>query len=115
MTKEPVAAIVVAAGSGVRLGTSTAGGTGPKALRTVQGKTLVAWSVAAMAAGGATCAIVVMPAGARELFEQALADAPIPVTLVEGGATRQESVYRGIAALPSRRCHIVLVHDAARP
>ncbi len=115
MTKEPVAAIVVAAGSGVRLGGSTAGGIGPKALRTVQGKTLVARSVAAMAAGGATFAVVVMPVGAREQFERVLADAPIPVTLVEGGATRQESVYRGITALTPSPCHIVLIHDAARP
>lgn len=115
MKPEPVAAIVVAAGSGVRLGDSTAGGTGPKALRLLAGKPLVTWSVDAMAAGGCSQAIVVIPAGAQATFLEALAEAPIPVTLVEGGATRQESVYRGLAGLPSRRCRIILVHDAARP
>jgi len=46
---EPVVAIVVAAGSGVRLG-----GEIPKALRPLAGRPLVSWSVAALAAGGVT-------------------------------------------------------------
>lgn len=33
---------------------------------------------------------------------------------VEGGATRRESVYNGLKALPDE-CDIVIVHDAARP
>ena len=36
------------------------------------------------------------------------------VPTVEGGATRSESVRRGLAAVPSE-CDIVVVHDAARP
>jgi 2-C-methyl-D-erythritol 4-phosphate cytidylyltransferase len=36
------------------------------------------------------------------------------VRVVEGGATRQESVARGVAALPDA-VEVVLVHDAARP
>lgn len=105
---EPVVAILVAAGSGVRLG-----GEVPKAVRPLAGRPLVSWSVAALAAGGVTEVVVVVGDGLQDVFAEALADAPIPWRLVTGGATRQESVARGIAALPEGE--IVLVHDAARP
>lgn len=35
--------------------------------------------------------------------------------LVEGGSTRQESVYRGLKALKQSRPPFVLIHDGARP
>ena len=109
---EPVAAIVVAAGSGVRLG----GGL-PKALRTVGGVPLVAGSVAQLAAGGCTDAVVVVADGLQEEFRRVLADAPIPVRLTPGGGERYESVAQGLAALgadPPVAGRHVLVHDAAR-
>jgi 2-C-methyl-D-erythritol 4-phosphate cytidylyltransferase len=105
---EPVVAIVVAAGSGVRFG-----GEVPKAVRPLAGRPLVSWSVAALAAGGVTEVVVVVGDGLQDVFAEALADAPIPWRLVVGGVTRQESVARGIAALPEGE--VVLVHDAARP
>jgi 2-C-methyl-D-erythritol 4-phosphate cytidylyltransferase len=105
---EPVVAIVVAAGFGVRFG-----GEVPKAVRPLAGRPLVSWSVAALAAGGVTEVVVVVGDGLQDVFAEALTDAPIPWRLVVGGATRQESVARGIAALPAGE--IVLVHDAARP
>jgi 2-C-methyl-D-erythritol 4-phosphate cytidylyltransferase len=105
---EPVVAIVVAAGSGVRLG-----GEVPKAVRVLAGRPLVSWSVEALAAGGVTEVVVVVGDGLQDMFTDALADSPIPWRLVVGGATRQESVARGIAALPDG--DVVLVHDAARP
>ena len=105
---EPVVAIVVAAGSGVRLG-----GEVPKAVRPLAGRPLVSWSVEALAAGGVTHVVVVVADGLQDVFEAALKDAPIPYRLVVGGATRQQSVSRGIAALPPGA--VVLVHDAARP
>ncbi len=105
---EPVVAIVVAAGSGVRLG-----GEVPKAVRPLAGRPLVSWSVAALAAGGVTEVVVVVGDGLQDVFAEALADAPIPWRLVVGSVTRQESVARGIAALPEGE--VVLVHDAARP
>jgi 2-C-methyl-D-erythritol 4-phosphate cytidylyltransferase len=108
LSTEPVVAIVVAAGSGVRLG-----GEVPKAVRPLAGRPLVSWSVAALAAGGVTEVVVVVGDGLQDVFAGALTDAPIPWRLVVGGATRQESVARGIAALPAGE--IVLVHDAARP
>jgi 2-C-methyl-D-erythritol 4-phosphate cytidylyltransferase len=107
-SSEPVVAIVVAAGSGVRLG-----GEVPKALRPLAGRPLVRWSVEALAAGGVTEAVVVVGDGLQDMFTEALSGAPIPWRLVVGGATRQESVAHGIAALPAGE--VVLVHDAARP
>lgn len=105
---EPVVAIVVAAGSGVRFG-----GDVPKTLRLLAGRPLVAWSVDALAAGGVTDVVVVVADGLTGEYERTLADSPVPVRIVVGGATRQESVARGIAALPDGE--VVLVHDAARP
>jgi 2-C-methyl-D-erythritol 4-phosphate cytidylyltransferase len=105
---EPVVAIVVAAGSGVRLG-----GDVPKTLRLLEGRPLVRWSVDALAAGGVTEVVVVVGDGLQERYETALAGAAVPCRIVVGGATRQESVSRGIAALSHG--DIVLVHDAARP
>ncbi|WP_040158576.1 2-C-methyl-D-erythritol 4-phosphate cytidylyltransferase [Nigerium massiliense] len=109
----PVVAIVVAAGSGVRLG-----GDVPKALRTVGGLPLVVRSVRQLAAGGCAAAIVVVAEPAVESFERVLADAPIPVRIVTGGAERQDSVRNGLLALQGDEelsaAEIVLVHDAAR-
>ncbi|MFZ1410179.1 MAG: 2-C-methyl-D-erythritol 4-phosphate cytidylyltransferase [Micropruina sp.] len=109
---EPVVALVVAAGSGVRLG-----GDVPKALRDLQGRTLVARSVDALAAGGVSHAIIVIAAGLEDDFRAALTDAPIPAVYAVGGAERQDSVANGLAMLPqllSAPPRIVLVHDAAR-
>ena len=107
--EEPVVAIVVAAGSGVRLG-----GEGPKALRLLAGRPLVAWSLDAMAAGGAVSAVLVVADGTQALYDAVVTEAPLPVTVVAGGPTRQQSVAHGLAALPADAA-VVLVHDAARP
>lgn len=111
--REPVVAVVVAAGSGTRLG-----GLVPKALRLVAGRSLVARSVAQLAAGGCTAAVVVVSAGTEDDFAAALADAPVPCTLVLGGAERQDSVRHGLDAIGAASelagCRVVLVHDAAR-
>jgi 2-C-methyl-D-erythritol 4-phosphate cytidylyltransferase len=37
------------------------------------------------------------------------------VKVVEGGAERQESVWRGLRAIPEAAAEVVLVHDAVRP
>lgn len=111
---EPVVALVVAAGSGVRLG-----GQVPKALRLLGGRPLVAHAVDAMAAGGATHAIVVIAPGLESWFAEVLHDALVPVRLVAGGRERQESVRAGVHVLAAdpelAGARVVLVHDAARP
>ncbi len=112
LSPEPVVAVVVAAGSGVRLGAGA-----PKALREIGGRALVAHAVNALAAGGAARVVVVARTELAEDFGRALAEAPIPWTLVPGGAERSDSVSNGLDEVarvePSAR-H-VLVHDAARP
>ncbi len=105
---EPVVTIVVAAGSGIRLG-----GEVPKALRELAGVPLVRRSVDAMAAGGCTRAVVVISPSDHAAFDRALQRAAIPVTFVEGGARRQDSVRNGLLSINDAQ--IVLVHDAARP
>lgn len=104
----PVVALVVAAGSGSRLG-----GPVPKALVDIAGRALVRWSVDALAAGGCDRAVVVVAEALLPDFRRALEGAAVPVELVVGGARRQDSVLRGLAAAGAEG--IVLVHDAARP
>lgn len=95
------------------------GGPVPKPVTTLAGKAVVAMSVEAMAAGGCTHAIVVIPRNAEHHFQPALAASPIPVTLVEGDETRQASVRQGLKAIrmdPALAdAKVVLVHDAVRP
>lgn len=103
------AAVVVAAGQGLRAGQPL-----PKQFAPWRGKPVVRHSVEAMAAAGIAPIVVVIPAGAEALAGEALAGIP-GVTLITGGATRQESVRRGLEALEPVSPGEVLIHDAARP
>lgn len=107
-TVGPVVALVAAAGSGSRLGAAV-----PKALVELAGVPLVRRSVDRLTEGGVDRAVVVVPAGFEDRFADVLGGAALPVQLVVGGAERQESVRRGLAACAGART--VLVHDAARP
>ena len=109
MTAAPkTAAIVPAAGQGERLGPGTA-----KAFRTLGDRTLLQRSVDSLATTpGIDLIVVVAPADAVSDVQQTLTAAK-PVTVVAGGATRQQSVEAGLAALP-KSVEFVLVHDAAR-
>lgn len=103
---------IVAAGSGERFG-----GKGGKALVPVAGRPLVAWSLlAADAAPSCGQVAVVCRAQDKSALEELVAGLPLvtPVALVAGGATRQESVARGLAALDGG-LPLVAVHDGARP
>jgi 2-C-methyl-D-erythritol 4-phosphate cytidylyltransferase len=103
-------AIVVAAGSGERLGAGR-----PKAFVEVGGRPMAAWSLDAIAAAGIPRAVVAVPPGYGAVAEEALgAEFPLGLVLVEGGATRSESVRNALAAA-GPDCEAVLVHDAARP
>ena len=62
-------------------------------------------------------AVIVCRAQDREEFDQAVRELPglpFPVSAVNGGATRQESVKNGVSAV-SERCAYIAVHDGARP
>jgi 2-C-methyl-D-erythritol 4-phosphate cytidylyltransferase len=103
-----IGVVVVAAGSGERLGSD-----GPKALVPLVGRPLLAHALAGLAGAGLPPAVVVHTPGAAEAFALAVGELPI-ASLVPGGATRTASVAAGVAALPPD-AEVVVVHDAARP
>ena len=106
-------AIVVAAGSGERLGAGR-----PKALVVCAGRTLLEWSLAAVRAAGVERIVVAVPAEARVaagrlVVGDAGAELGPGVTPVPGGATRSASVRNALDVAGDPEA--VVVHDAARP
>lgn len=99
-----VAAVIVAAGSGLRFGADI-----PKALIQLGNRTLIEHAVAAISPV-VDQVIVTAPATHLAQFQAILGDA---VTVVAGGQTRSASVRAGLAAV-SAETKYVLVHDAAR-
>ncbi|MFQ5530457.1 MAG: 2-C-methyl-D-erythritol 4-phosphate cytidylyltransferase [Gemmatimonadota bacterium] len=101
-----VAAVVVAAGSGERLGGR------PKQFRPLGDRPLLAWSCALLATHPEVRRLVVV------LPAEVAADPPdwlaeYGPTVVSGGPTRRASVGRGLAEAGASE--FVLIHDAARP
>ncbi|WP_043766837.1 2-C-methyl-D-erythritol 4-phosphate cytidylyltransferase [Algiphilus aromaticivorans] len=105
-------AVVVAAGSGSRMGDGV-----PKQFRPLAGRSLLAWSLQALRASTRIAGIaVVLPADAS-LDDAGIEDSK-GLIRVDGGAERMDSVAAGLAALRTagadEQAH-VLVHDGARP
>jgi 2-C-methyl-D-erythritol 4-phosphate cytidylyltransferase len=107
------AVLVLAAGTGDRLGAGT-----PKALVSLRGRPLLEHALKAIAESDvADVVVVVFPEPARSSFESLLEDLPARIratALVQGGQTRQESVRLGLEAVAGS-ADVVLCHDAARP
>jgi 2-C-methyl-D-erythritol 4-phosphate cytidylyltransferase len=103
-TRLTVAAILVAAGSGQRLGADV-----PKAFCRVRNRTLLEYAYARFA-DHLDIRDVIVVAPADRLDE---AKALTGAVVVAGGATRQASVAAGLAALDAD-VDTVLVHDVAR-
>jgi len=105
-----VAAVVVAAGRGLR-----AGGDVPKQYRRLAGEPVIRSTLSVFAFHGEVAAVLpVIHPDDRALFETAAVGLRL-LQPVAGGATRQASVRAGLEALSARAPDIVLVHDAARP
>ncbi len=105
-------AIVVAAGSGERLGADR-----PKAFVRLGGRTMLAWSLAMLDDHDLIDGIVMVVPEEYEERASLLADdlaATKIAAAVPGGATRPDSVAAGLACVPEG-ADFVLVHDAARP
>lgn len=100
-----VAGIVVAGGTGERLGAAV-----PKAFVEVDGTPLLVHALDTLRAGGVTDLVAVVPVG-RE--DQATRLVGPGVVVVAGGATRTASVAAGLDVLEPR-VSVVAVHDAAR-
>ncbi|TDH18534.1 2-C-methyl-D-erythritol 4-phosphate cytidylyltransferase [Mycobacteroides franklinii] len=100
------AAIVPAAGLGVRLGADI-----PKAFVTVGGRTMLEHCVDGLLCSGAVDEVIVV-VGADQRDKAAALVGPT-VKIVQGGAERTDSVRAGLAAVDA--ADWILVHDAARP
>lgn len=105
----PFAAIVVAAGKGVRVGGET-----PKQFREFRGKPLIRHSVERLLAAGASPLTVVIGEGAQDYAAAAL-EGLEGLHFTTGGASRQDSVRAGLESLADAAPEHVLIHDAARP
>jgi len=100
-----IAALLVAAGTGSRLGAET-----PKQFLSIAGRQVIRHAAEALAREVS----LIQPVGDAEPIAAALAGLDV-LPIVAGGATRQDSVRAGLEALAAHAPDIVLVHDAARP
>ena len=94
--------IVVAGGSGRRFGQL-------KQFSELAGRPVLEWAVQACRPCSAGVVLVLPATAAGEAPDLHGAD-----TVVPGGATRADSVRRGLAAVPQEAA-VIIVHDAARP
>jgi len=107
-------AIIVGAGEGKRLG-----GPVPKSFLPIAGRPLVLRALDRFFLARSIEKVILVVAGTEMQRSQALMQSDLnlshrPWTLQVGGATRQESVRRGLEKLDPD-CEIVVIHDAARP
>lgn len=114
MSTPTVAVIVVAAGSGTRLGRAE-----PKAFVPLGEGTVLSHAVSSVLGMREPASIVVVVPGelvdeARAVLARSAPEASGRLVVVAGGDTRQRSVAAGLAAVPAEAA-VVLVHDAARP
>src|SRR3981189_3473350 len=104
------AAILVAAGRGLRAGSG-----GPKQYRTIGGQTGIFRAMEPFCRHPQIFAVQpVLNEDDTAVLKRPVSESPRePPTI--GGATRQASVHAGLEALASQKPDVVLIHDAARP
>jgi 2-C-methyl-D-erythritol 4-phosphate cytidylyltransferase len=108
------AAIIPAAGLGLRLGGET-----PKAFREVGGESLVVHAVRGLKAATAidlACFVIAVPAGTEDVVFKQLEPyvGSVRLEVVAGGTERSDSVRAALEAVPVDGIDCILVHDAAR-
>ena len=106
MNLPAVTAIVVAAGASRRMGFDKL------SFRLPDGRSVLQTSCDALAAHPAVTGLVLVCGGNRTECEAIAARCTKPCTVVQGGATRADSVRSGLAAAEGE---LVAIHDAARP
>jgi 2-C-methyl-D-erythritol 4-phosphate cytidylyltransferase/2-C-methyl-D-erythritol 2,4-cyclodiphosphate synthase len=110
MPQPKTAAIIVAAGRGLR-----AGAGGPKQYRSIGGRPVIARAMEPFCRHPDIFAVQpVLNPDDVSIFDQAVAGLTYQ-SAVNGGATRQASVRAGLEALAADAPDVVLIHDAARP
>ncbi len=108
---ERVAAVVVAAGRGERLGAPE------KVLLPLAGRPMLAWSLLALERAGAIGSVIIVAGShTQEAIRRLVSDEGVGKVqaVVAGGERRQDSVAAGLAAL-TMGIEIVVIHDGARP
>ena len=103
-----VSAVIVAAGSGTRMGGIS------KPELTISGKTLFSYVLDAFLRSDVDEIVVVCGTNRPRLEALAPKNAGKPIRFCSGGATRTESVFKGVEAA-DKRSRILCVHDCARP
>ena len=113
MPQKKAVAVIVGAGQGVRMGSDTR-----KQYMVLGDRPVLAHAVLAFEKCDAIEGIfLVIPAGDDAICKKEIID-PLglrkPVTLVTGGTTRQESVFKGLRAVDGQST-LVAIHDGVRP
>src|ERR1700724_2011214 len=110
LKSERTAAILVAAGRGLR-----AGWGGPKHYRSIGGQTVIFRAMEPFCRHPQVFAVQpVLNPDDTVIFNDAVSELRHEPP-ANGGATRQASVHAGLEALASQKPDVVLIHDAARP
>ena len=99
--------LIVAAGSGSRLGRGE-----PKALVPLAGRPILSWALEACVPAAFARTVVAAPPDRVDEFSRLVG---ARARVVAGGATRSDSVRRGVEALGFSDGDVVAIHDAARP
>jgi len=106
-------AIIVAGGSGTRMGSNV-----PKQFLLLAGKPVMMYTIEAFYHSETNPQIIaVLPDDYHAYWEElcVVHEFNIPHLLVNGGATRFESVKNGLATIEGSEYDLVAVHDAVRP
>ena len=103
------AAIIVAAGQGLRAGQPL-----PKQFARLDGVPVLRRAAVVLRQGGVGHIVVAIPEGAEAIAKDCCAGLDA-ITFVTGGATRQLSVRKALEVLSAFAPSQVLIHDAARP
>lgn len=105
------AAIITAAGSSQRMK-----GKGKKEFKVIKGRTVLERAVLPFVISEEFEHIcVTYPEGKKEEMEKTLHRINFPISYVQGGPTRQASVFNALKTLKETKSDLVLIHDGARP
>jgi ribitol-5-phosphate 2-dehydrogenase (NADP+) / D-ribitol-5-phosphate cytidylyltransferase len=107
-----ICGILLAAGDGNRFG-----GDIPKQFLRIAGEEILLRSLRTLSIAGVDRLVVVAHPAWMEETQRLVAtiDTMVPTQVVAGGATRNESTWKGLLALDADDDDVVLVHDAVRP
>lgn len=104
-------AIITAAGSSSRMK-----GKGKKEFRVIKGRTVLERAVLPFVISEEFEHIcVTYPEGKKDEMEKALHRINFPISYVQGGSSRQASVFNALKTLKETKSDLVLIHDGARP